>query len=182
MVDVEHTEVSARRGGTRQVGRDRVASWARNARPAPLSVPVPLANQSFASMSLFSAVRLSRCLLHLSSVALSPVLTCVTCLHHLRHLRSPAPSAPPASSCAICATCVLLRHLRHTQQHSSQQSTHKYLRGECVGAVHSSSPVPPCPQHPYQHPFFLRSPASRGRIPPIPRPLHPTHCGRRARA
>ena len=25
MVDVEHTEVSARRGGTRQVGRDRVA-------------------------------------------------------------------------------------------------------------------------------------------------------------
>ena len=73
-------------------------------------------------------------------------------------------------------------HQEHTQQHSSQQSTHEYLRGECVGAVHSSSPVPPCPQHPYQHPFFLRSPASRGRIPPIPRPLHPTHCGRRARA
>ena len=97
MVDVEHTEVSARRGGTRQVGRDRVASWARNARPAPLRVPVPLAS--------VICLRLSRCLLHLSSVALSPALAAVSaasaasCRHAGRVL-------PPARHCP-------LRHLRH---------------------------------------------------------------------
>ena len=128
MVDVEHTEVSARRGGTRQVGRDRVASWARNARPAPLRVPVPLAS--------VICLRLSRCLLHLSSVALSPALTCVTCLHHLRHLRPPAPSAPPASSCAICAT--------HSNTRASRART---STSAASASERSTAPLPYLPAH-----------------------------------
>ena len=60
MVDVEHTEVSARRGGTRQVGRDRVASWARNARPAPLLSP-SAPSQSVVRVTVVVFCCLSRC-------------------------------------------------------------------------------------------------------------------------
>ena len=114
--------------------------------------PSALCHQAPPSLSLSLAAlaiacRLSRCLLHLSSVALSPVLTCVTCLHHLRHLRPPAPcSAPPASSCAICATCVLLRHICAT--HSNTRASRARTSTSAASASErSTAPLPYLPAH-----------------------------------
>ena len=90
MVNVIHAVVP--RAAVEHLGM--VAAWTEPGSPSarlPPRVLVPLAIQSFASLSLFSAA----CLLLFS--AASPVcITCVTCVlpRYLRHLRPPAPSAP----------------------------------------------------------------------------------------
>ena len=132
MVNVIHAVVP--RAAVEHLGM--VAAWTEPGSPSarlPPRVLVPLAIQSFASLSLFSAA----CLLLFS--AASPVcITCVTCVlpRYLRHLRPPAPSAPPASSCAICAT--------HSNTRASRART---STSAASASERSTAPLPYLPAH-----------------------------------
>ena len=131
--------------------------------------PSALCHQAPPSLSLSLAAlaiacRLSRCLLHLSSVALSPVLTCVTCLHHLRHLRPPAPcSAPPASSCAISAphtaTLEPAEHARVPPQRVRRSGPQLLSRTSLPTAPVLAPLLPPEPCFSRPYPAYPETPA-----------------------